>query len=108
LFEIIWIHIVDKVAVIKRDANAVQSQGRKVRSIRICEEVVQESIKEELSFFFPDNLGHLLAVLVFMASISSNEVLHVEHATNGGALQNNAFSRGINNFATLSMQHLAG
>jgi hypothetical protein len=50
----------------------------------------------------------LLSVLVFMASISGNEVLHVEHTTNGGAFQDNAFSRGINNLATLSMQHLAG
>jgi hypothetical protein len=50
---------------------------------------MQQSIKEELSFFFPYNLGHLLSVLVFMASISGDEVLHVKHTTNGRALQDN-------------------
>lgn len=84
------------MAVVEGNANAIKALGNhvstfahnqlnvdktyqalEVRSICIRKEVVDQAIKEELSLFLAQDLGHSGSVLMFMSGIASNEVLEV-------------------------------
>ncbi|KAH0445822.1 cellulase, partial [Aureobasidium melanogenum] len=83
IFDHRWIVIIDEMTIVEGNANAIEAlnetyQALEVCSICISKEVVNQAVKEELSLFLAQDLGHGGSVLVFMPGITSNEVLEVQ------------------------------
>lgn len=70
------VHIVLKMAIIKRDADTVESQPREELRVRLREEVLEPLIEEEFVLLGAQGLAHRGPVLELVAGESGYEVLH--------------------------------
>jgi hypothetical protein len=58
-----------------------------ISSICISEEVVNQTVEEELCLLLAQDLSHRSSVLVFMSRITSDEVFKVQVATKACSLE---------------------
>lgn len=68
---------------------------------------MNQAVKEELSLFPAQDLGHGGSVLVFMSGITSNEILEVQVTSQSSTFQNYLGPRSIDNVCTLDVEHRA-
>lgn len=70
------IHIILKMAIIKRQPEAIEPELSKELGIGFSEEVFEQLIKEEIVFLWAKAFAHCSAVLRFMACEPCDEILH--------------------------------
>lgn len=76
-------------------------------SLGLCEEMVDQTVKEEICLLLAENLGHLCSMLMLVARVAGNEVLHVKHATKRGAFKDDGLARLVDDLTTTCVKHCA-
>ena len=75
------------MAVVEWDADHIRAELRHRFDIFFGEKMIEQMVKEKLSFLFADNTAHRRAQVMLRADEAIDEVFHVEPAANIPAAQ---------------------
>lgn len=98
------VHIILKMAIIKRNPDTIQTQARKILGVLLHKEIRQPPVKEIIVFLLPEHFQHRRSVRLFVSWVPRDEILHVQPAAQTGATEDNVVARGVDDAIAANLQ----